>query len=283
MEELFKHSLMKINSFLNGYFESLNSDMAQFEPIKNLLRSINYSLFSGGKRFRPLLTLLTARTLNKDESLVLPFAASIEMIHTYSLIHDDLPCMDDDDVRRGAPTNHKIFGEDIALLSGDALLTESFFLLANSYSPTLAIKLIKSLSSMSGLRGMVGGQAMDLKILKSDLNLNILSEIHRLKTGALIEASIVGASDICGATDLQSRALIDFSRDLGLAFQVSDDILDSQDMTEQINYVTLLGLDSAKQELERLTQNCLRSLDIFSVNAKDLRILAEFNFSRCQT
>lgn len=212
---------------------------------------MQYSLVRGGKRFRPVLALLIGEAFGVSPQRVMPWAAAVEMIHTYSLIHDDLPCMDNDDFRRGEPTNHKVFGESSALLAGDTLLTEAFGLLANQYSdePTLAMTLVRLLVEAAGYHGMIGGQAIDLTSKKQNLSLDELIQMHEMKTGALIRVASEGAAVACGlplAKRLQCR---EFGRLLGFAFQLKDDLLDSVPEIEAGSFPAHLGLAATEQRL----------------------------------
>lgn len=232
-----------------------------------LLESMSYSLEAGGKRLRPLLVLATLHSFGKPEKLGLPVACAVEMIHTYSLIHDDLPSMDDDDYRRGKPTNHKVYGEAMAILAGDALLTYSFEvmedLLNRGVSPIKVVTLMKELSKASGPEGMVGGQVADMDGEGKALSLEELEYIHRNKTGKLLGYSIVAGAILGDASEEQIAKLSLFADHLGLAFQIRDDILDIEGDAEKIGkpvgsdtdndkvtYPSLLTMEGAKEKLE---------------------------------
>ncbi len=249
-----------------------------------LTRSVRYSLLQeGGKRFRPVLAMLTAEALGQSIERVLPFAAAIECVHTYSLIHDDLPAMDDDDFRRGQPTNHKKFDEATAILAGDALLTEAFQLVADAYAnePSLALRAIQELAHASGLRGMVGGQAIDMASKKESIRLDDLRQMHNLKTGALIRVSAVGAAILSGAKPNELSDITRYSENLGLAFQVADDLLDFDlAKPEPGSYPALLGPEKTREFLEELTRGCLASLESWSDSAEPLREIAIYNERR---
>jgi geranylgeranyl diphosphate synthase, type II len=249
-----------------------------------LMHSVRYSVLQeGGKRFRPVLAMLTAEALGQSAEKVLPFAAAVECVHTYSLIHDDLPAMDDDDFRRGQPTNHKKFDEATAILAGDALLTEAFQIVADAYAqePVLAVKAIQELAKASGLRGMVGGQAVDMASKKESITLDQLRSMHSMKTGALIRVSAVGAAVLSGADSTQLKDITRYSENLGLAFQVADDLLDFDlAKPEPGSYPALLGPEKTKQFLEELTQGCLTSLASWSSAAEPLREIAVYNERR---
>lgn len=231
-------------------------------PIENLqFESIKYSFNSGGKRFRPLLSFAAAKYLDVPVTSVFPWAMAIEMIHTYSLIHDDLPSMDNDDYRRGKPTNHKIFGEAVALLSGDGLLTEAFALLAKHYSNTEVDvnSLIIHLAKASGLSGMILGQYFDISVQESSPSISDLNRIHLLKTGALISGAFTGPALIRNISGVERHFLQEIGFLLGYAFQVKDDLLDSpqdKDSKKNLNYYfqgrakLTLFLERIHQEIE---------------------------------
>ncbi|RFU65650.1 polyprenyl synthetase family protein [Peribacillus glennii] len=242
-----------------------------------LKKAMVYSLEAGGKRIRPLLVFAVLSAFGKDTRLGIPAACAIEMIHTYSLIHDDLPSMDDDDLRRGKPTNHKVFGEANAILAGDALLTLSFQIIAQAAQPQVpaetALELIRELSKAAGAEGMVAGQAADIAGENKSLSLNELEYIHEHKTGKLLSISVLSGAILSGASYDQRRHLLQFSRDLGLAFQIRDDILDIEGTEEMIGkpvgsdagndkstYPSLLTLDGAKQKLNEHIAQALAHL-----------------------
>jgi geranylgeranyl diphosphate synthase, type II len=251
---------------------------------QRLLQSIRYSLLQeGGKRFRPVLAMLTAEALGHSADQALPFAAAVECVHTYSLIHDDLPAMDNDDFRRGLPTNHKKFDEATAILAGDALLTEAFKLVASAYSnqPQVAIELVSHLATASGFNGMVGGQAIDMGSKKEGVQLDELRTMHRLKTGALIEVAATGAALACGATEKQLNEVREFAENLGLAFQVADDLLDYvPEKPEPGSYPALLGKEGTVKFLKELTATCLQKIADWPASAEPLRQIARYNASR---
>lgn len=246
--------------------------------LERFWESMFYSLLSDGKRFRPVLSLLTAKAFGKPYETVLPLAAAVELIHTYSLIHDDLPLMDNDDMRRGRPTNHKVYGDAMALLAGDGLLTAAFSLLAQSSSPN-AITAVHLLSEAAGPRGMVGGQVLDIETKNPDQRM--LEEIHKRKTGALIQVSVEAAGVLCGATPEQQEALAEFGAGLGFAFQLADDIQDyNPDKPEKINFVSVLGLEETKKKLTKVSEDALESLFIFDDRANALRSMIVMNSER---
>lgn len=275
-----------IESYLNKYLCELK--YPQSKSLLHLVESVRYSLLRGGKRFRPTLSLAFSEALGINSLRVLPWACAVEMIHTYSLIHDDLPCMDNDDIRRGEPTNHKVYGEALALLAGDSLLTEAFNLLAEKYekNPGLAIKLIKLLAQSAGLSGMVGGQAMDLSAQLQKVSEEELKTIHSLKTGALIKASIEGAALVCDLSDSKIDLAKKFGSHLGLAFQLADDLLDYDPKNlENGNFATLCGFEETKKWLDEVTldaQQCLDKLEFSLKNSDLLLFLVEYNKTRVQ-
>ncbi len=285
----------EFNEWISYRKNLINKELELFLEKKNNFQSviydaINYSVFAGGKRIRPILTLASYELFDYDILIPMPFACAVEMIHTYSLIHDDLPAMDDDDFRRGKPSCHKKFGEDIAILAGDALLNKSFEIIFNinndiNISPEKIIEAGRVLSYASGSEGMVGGQIVDLHHNKN--NLEILEYMHLHKTGALINASCKIGGILGGADDDELGHLDEFSKNLGLAFQVKDDILDVEGKNEEIGkptgsdvenkkltYVTLLGVEKAKKLEKELTEKSISSLDYFGGKGDCLEKLA---------
>ena len=247
------------------------------EDIRILLDSERYSLFAGGKRIRPLLTLEFCRLFGGEDAAALPFACAVEMIHTYSLIHDDLPCMDDDDMRRGKPTNHKVFGESTALLAGDALLTGAFEAAASNteVGAEVSAKAVAYLASCAGRYGMVGGQIMDLEGEKKKLTLEELIKLHSLKTGALISAASVLGALAAGVefTDPCMEDVVTYAENIGLAFQIVDDILDCTGDAETLGknvgvdaehqkntFLSFFTVEEAQFYADRLTQEAIRAV-----------------------
>ena len=271
-------------SLINKYLEGVVSPEKERKGLVTLTESMRYSLNLPGKRFRALLALLTARALEHELNLVLPYAAAVELIHAYSLIHDDLPCMDDDDYRRGQPSNHKVFGESMAVIAGDGLQTLAFELIAENYQqmPRMGLQASLVLAKASGYRGMVGGQAMDVAAgLGYAFKFEELKLMHNLKTGALIRAAIEGAAILCEASEKRQQAFTAFGENLGLAFQVADDLLDHHcDNPEPSGFPRLLGLEKTQELLEELTQKAQECLKPFSVQATDLIAIAQFNLAR---
>tara|TARA_B110000858_G_scaffold90510_1_gene104621 strand:- start:7978 stop:8871 length:894 start_codon:yes stop_codon:yes gene_type:complete len=261
-----------------------------------LHETISYSVLSGGKRLRPTLAYAAAEALGgitKDTDLV---SVSVEFIHTYSLIHDDLPSMDNDSLRRNKPTCHIVFGEALAILAGDALQTMAFQQLTklNRVKPELSLRLIACLADAAGDRGMVKGQAIDVASVNQKLTLEKMQLMHRKKTGAMIHASIImGALSTGQATPLQLKALDNYGSSIGLAFQVKDDILDvigdtkvigkkagSDQALNKATYVKLLGLNGAEEKILELHASAVNALSIFDEDAKQLRAIADYIISR---
>lgn len=274
LQELFSAELQTIEVALRRALGARTA--AGLEPLWD---SMGYSLLSGGKRFRPLLSLLTARALEKPLEQALPIAVAVEMIHTYSLIHDDLPCMDNDDMRRGQPTNHKVHGETLALLAGDALLTSAFGALAQASTGDVA-RAVALLSYAAGPAGMVGGQVLDIK---SDRHTTVeqLQLIHQLKTGALIAVAVSGAAVLCEASSTQFEKLETFGGALGFAFQLADDIQDhSDEKPEKASYTSKLGVAATKELLEKTSAEALAVLSALGPGAEGLRQMIRMNASR---
>ena len=261
-------------------------------PASKLYQAMRYSVFNGGKRVRPALCFAAAEAISASDDNTVKIAAAVEMIHAYSLIHDDLPAMDDDDLRRGVPTCHIQFDEATAILAGDGLHSLAFKQLTNLTGITASINLeiIAILSDLAGCNGMVTGQAVDLESTGTQLSVEELNYMHTHKTGALIEASVVmGAMATNQADEAQVDALRSYARAIGLAFQIQDDILDVESSTEQLGksqgsdsdnnkatYTSILGIEKAKSEAECLYQESLEALSPFDDKAEPLRALAKF-------
>lgn len=256
-----------------------------------LWRAMRYGLFPGGKRIRPVLTLAAGELFGARQEELLPFACAIEMIHAYSLIHDDLPALDDDDLRRGAPTAHKVFGEGIALLAGDGLLTEAFCLLSAAevrklLAPGLLAELIHEIASAIGVAGLVGGQAADLEAEEREVDLAAVEYVHVRKTGALIHAAVRVGARVAGAQGAELRQVSRYGEYLGLAFQIADDVLDYRGETPELSpesgrkerrkatYPSVVGVIQAKQRLAELLQEAVNQLNCFGSGADPLRAIA---------
>lgn len=275
-ETLFSDELAAIEKHLHAVLK--DKIPAPSPELLQFWECMNYSLLSGGKRFRPLLAALTAKALDRKIEHALPMATAVELIHTYSLIHDDLPVMDNDDMRRGRPTNHKVYGDAQALLAGDALLTAAFGVLAESESKNLRTALAL-LSEAAGPRGMVGGQVLD--IATHDPNERLLAEIHKRKTGALIRVAVEGTAVLLGASEEQVKLLRTYGENLGMAFQIADDIQDyNPERPEKINYVSQLGLEETKKLLSHVSHEAERTLNTFGAQAEGLLRMITLNQQR---
>lgn len=268
------------------------------KSITPLEESIRYSALSGGKRLRPILMIAANEAFGGKDEMVLPIACALEMIHTYSLIHDDLPCMDDDSLRRGVPTNHNVYGEAIAVLAGDALLTDAFNIivkegLACGLRPKILAEIVSDISGAAGSRGMIGGQAIDLALEGiSDVSVGQVEKMHSLKTGAMIEVAISVGAKIGGANDKQLKKLSVFAKALGLSFQIVDDILDIEGgsamgkevgadaRNKKTTYPELVGLKKSKRKAEDLTKKALKSIKDFNDKATPLREIALYLANR---
>ena len=272
------------------FSELINKDLYAYldeyrEEYKVVFDSMRYSVENGGKRVRPLLTLLFCDACGGDVKKALPLADAVEYIHTYSLIHDDLPCMDNDDYRRGKPSNHKVYGEAFALLAGDGLLTAAFERItdcqkAGLYSAEVAVNAIYTLSHLAGSRGMIGGQIIDLlNENNNDADFENLKLMDTLKTGALIEAACVMGCVAAGADEAKINAATEFAQKIGLAFQIKDDILDVTSTLEKLGkmagsdaqngkstYVTLLGVEECQRVVDKLTDEAMDALNVFENN-----------------
>ena len=289
------YSLNEYIDIINKYLDNSLGECSFKEDIVH--NAMKYSLSIGGKRIRPVLVLEFCRVCGGNIEDAMPFAAAIEMIHTYSLIHDDLPCMDDDDMRRGMPSCHKKFGEEYALLAGDGLLTRAFGIIAESEiakkSPEIAIEAIRLLSSLAGANGMIGGQVVDLKNEDKPCGLDVLQTMDSLKTGALIKCSALLGVVAAGGTKEQTDAAAAYAENLGHAFQIVDDILDvigdekelgkpigSDADSNKSTYVSILGIEQSQKFADELTYKAVDSLEIFGSDGDFLRNLATSLVSR---
>jgi geranylgeranyl diphosphate synthase type II len=288
-----------VDSFLESYFST---------PIKpwNLNDSMVYSLSAGGKRIRPILCIAAHEACGGQAEDVIPYASALEFIHTYSLIHDDLPAMDNDDLRRGKPTNHKVFGEGMAILAGDGLLTEAFALLSNPNPPVLPggkagapissaflLKVIHDIGRASGLHGMVAGQAQDLLSEEQEPDSETLIFIHTHKTAALINASVRAGAIWAGCSNEALMLLTRYGTNIGLAFQVVDDILDvegdtkvlgkpqgSDEKKKKMTYPKLYGIEESREKAKKLVLNAVESLSGFDEKAEPLKAIAMYLLER---
>ena len=275
------------------YLKLINGALFDFlpqEPLREqkLIDAMKYSLEAGGKRVRPMLALEFCALCGGDPKAALPFACAVEMIHTYSLIHDDLPCMDDDDLRRGKPSNHKVFGEDIALLAGDALLTLAFETLTSDKAAELAgdkacLIAANTLAKYAGCTGMAGGQVIDLMSEETNAPIEVVSELVRKKTACLIQAACELGCLAAGATDEQRKAAALYGEGIGMAFQIQDDILDCTSTNEELGkpvgsdeenqkstFVSLLGMEKCRQLVADYTAQAVKALESFDGDTKPL-------------
>ncbi|KRG15656.1 polyprenyl synthetase family protein [Lederbergia galactosidilytica] len=283
LEEYFNHYKQKLDENLIHAIEELPAP-------KSLKDAMKYSLKAGGKRIRPLLLFASIHAYGKDPEMGMATACALEMIHTYSLIHDDLPSMDDDDLRRGRPTNHKVYGEALAILAGDGLLTYGFELIANDENLNDADKvwLIQLLAKNAGPVGMVGGQVADIEAENKELTIKELEYIHHHKTGKLLSFGVLAGAKIAGANANELKLFEEFSQHLGLAFQISDDILDvigdekvigkpvgSDDGKAKSTYPALLTLDGANEQLSYHTEQAKAALNLTNQNTDLLYYLTD--------
>jgi len=263
-----------------------------------IVEAMRYSLFAGGKRLRPILCLAATEVVGGKRETALPVACALEMIHTYSLIHDDLPAMDNDDFRRGKPTNHRIFGEAIAILAGDGLLTEAFYLLSypdllERIPPVQLVRISHLVAQAAGFRGMISGQVMDLEATGKEIGLEELKVIHDHKTGALIQVAMESGAIIGGGNEIEVEALKEYGTQIGLAFQIVDDILDiegnpeemgkntgSDEFQQKATYPKLLGLSKAKEMAQTCIKRGIHALKPFGERATPLRALAQYIIER---
>ncbi len=279
-----------IDDYLAGYFDSTS-------PPRVLFESMRYSLLAEGKRIRPVLVLASYEACGKNAGDIIPQAASLELIHAYSLIHDDLPSMDDDDLRRGKPTNHRVFGEAIAILAGDALLTEAFRMMTETGGTSLVagslIRVIREIALAVGAYGMVGGQVQDMLSENAEPDSDMVHFIHLRKTAAFIRSAATIGGILADAGKEKEMALGKYGKHVGLAFQIIDDILDIEGKTEVIGkpagsdqskrkmtYPSAVGMDTAKREAWDHGKKAIESLGEFSSDADPLRQIAEYLLSR---
>lgn len=278
----------KIEKWMESYFETKDvGDSSILEPII-------YSLKIGGKRIRPILMICSYNMYSRNIEKIFPFAAAMEMIHTYSLIHDDLPCMDNDDLRRGKPTNHKVYGEAMATLAGDSLLNEAMNVM---FSQCLdgEIKKIRAaaiISKSSGIDGMIKGQIIDIRSEGQSIDEAALLDMHKNKTGQLITASIIAGAIVGGASEKDIEILKSFGEKLGLAFQIKDDILDvegdfkllgktqSDGENNKANFITMYGIHKCKEFCNNLTQECYDLLKSMERDTKELEDITKFLLER---
>lgn len=294
---------MDLNAYLKERRAQVDKALDTFLPGEDVLpislhKAMRYSTFAAGKRIRPILMMAACEAVGGTVDKVMPAACAMEMIHTYSLIHDDLPAMDDDDYRRGRPTCHKVYGDALAILAGDALLTEAFILLSGlgedgGVSLEAARRVSADIARCAGSMGMVGGQVVDMDSEGKEIDLATLEYIHTRKTGALILASVQSGAVLGGATSEQVDALGRYAKAAGLAFQVADDILDivgdqellgkdvgSDQERGKATYPALLGLEAARDRAKELRDVALESLSGFDERAEPLRNIAHYIVDR---
>lgn len=262
---------------------------------EKLREAMHYSLAAGGKRLRPVLCFAGAEAVGGGADAVMPAAVALEMIHTFSLIHDDLPSMDDDSLRRGKPTNHKVFGEATAILAGDALLAEAFYVLADARGtqPERLVAAIREIAGATGARGMTGGQVIDIESTGTTIGEAKLTRLHLYKTGALIRASVVAGAMLSGAEQDEIEALGSYGEAIGLAFQIADDLLDiegdeellgkdigSDAENEKSTYPSIVGVEASRRQAEALVVQATSSLESFGQRAEALRLIARYTIER---
>ena len=291
-----------LRAYLNDRQKIVEEALERYLPSEDnipaeIFKAIHYSVFAGGKRIRPILCLAAVEAVGGDLAPAMPVACALELIHTYSLIHDDLPAMDNDDLRRGKQTSHKVFGEALAILAGDALLTEAFVLLSRAEKVRLPaerrLSVIQIIAQAAGIFGMVGGQTLDLLAEKTKPDLEALRDIHLRKTGALIVAAVKSGAVISSARENKVQALTEYGMNIGLAFQIADDILnvegDSKLMGKQtgsdaargkVTYPSILGLTTARNKLAEHLAAAIQNLAGFDERALPLRAIASYIINR---
>lgn len=289
---------MDIKNYLLSKKEMIERFLGSYLPMEDeypheIYKSMRYSLFAGGKRLRPILSLASYETIEEDSSSILSIACAIELIHTYSLIHDDLPPIDNDNLRRGKPTNHKVFGEAIAILTGDALLTIAFSMMTaddciKKFNHKLLLQVIREISIAAGDRGMVGGQVVDIISEGKEIDFKTLEYIHKNKTGALIKASVRVGGILANAGDEELRRMTIYGENVGLAFQITDDILDIEGTKEDLGkdtgmdsakekntYPGLIGIKESKKKVKELIESAIEAIMIFKERADPLKEIAQ--------
>lgn len=287
-----------MKEFLKSKISEIEKELDRYTKVKNNRQSeiydaMRYSVMAGGKRLRPVIMLLSCEMCGGTDKDVMPFACALEMIHTYSLIHDDLPAMDNDDLRRGKPTNHVVYGEGMAILAGDALLNKAMEVaMSADVAPEIKVKAAAALFAASGTEGMIGGQVIDIK--NSPMSAEELENLHLLKTGALIRAAGNVGAIVGRGNDAEIEAIDMYCKSLGIAFQIQDDILDvkgseaelgkpigSDKSNNKTTYVTLFGLEKAEELAEEYTKRAVESLrKCFGEKADKLTALAEYLMGR---
>jgi len=295
-EHRLKEYLAERKALINAALDGLLPGEELYPPV--IFQAARYSLMAGGKRLRPILCIAAAEAVGGKAEAVMPVACALELIHTYSLIHDDLPAMDNDDYRRGKLTSHKVFGEDIAILAGDALLTEAFNLLARrdlmpGVPPERLLDITREVSEAAGWFGMVAGQVLDVRSEGKTVDLKTLQQIHRLKTGAMIRVSLRAGAILSGAPAAALASLSDYGRQIGLAFQIADDILNvegdrallgkgtgSDAARGKVTFPSLLGIEASRARAKALIGEAVASLASFDERAAPLRSIALYILER---
>lgn len=292
-----------LGAYMKERADAVDAALERFLPAETLRpetlhKAMRYSVFAGGKRLRPVLVIAGAEAVGGTALQVMPTACAMELIHTYSLVHDDLPAMDNDDFRRGKPTNHKVYGDAMAILAGDALLTMAFDLcsrpdLMKGCDPARQVRLIRELAYGSGNMGMVGGQVFDIQAENKDIDLSTLQNIHKHKTGMLIRAAVRMGAIAAGAQDRQLDDLTSYAEDVGLAFQIADDVLNVTGTREELGknpntdaergkktYPTFYGAEGARKLADDCVARATARLSSFGQAADPLRELARYITSR---
>lgn len=294
---------------MNDFKEELKKRIEEIETIleqylpkeegyqKTVIQAMNYTLKAGGKRIRPLLMLETYKKFGGTDSIIEPFLVAIEMIHTYSLVHDDLPALDNDDYRRGRKTAHIVYGEDMAILAGDALLNYAFEVAAKTFSikegDVRIGRAFQVLASKPGIYGMIGGQTADVELTGKPMSIEQILFIHHNKTGALLEASMMIGAILAGAKEEDVKTIEEVGRDIGLAFQIEDDILDiigteeelgkpvnSDERNGKITYVSLKGMEQSKEDVKQLTERAIEKLSLVGEDNPFLTELLHYLINR---
>lgn len=293
---------MDLKCILNAKIEKINKALKEYIPSdsnyqKVIYEAMSYSLFAGGKRLRPVLMMGACEMCGENEDVCIPFASAMEMIHTYSLIHDDLPAMDNDDYRRGMPTNHIKFGEANAILAGDALLNRAFEVVSgydiDGVDAKSVLRAINVMARSSGCDGMIGGQIVDIESEGEEISLEKLEYIHARKTGAIIRSSAVIGAILAGADEDRIKAVDEFAKNLGVAFQIRDDILDvigdeealgkpvgSDEENDKNTYVKIVGLEEAERLVSEYSEKAVSALSVFGDKAEFLIKLSEYLIDR---
>lgn len=288
-----------VGAYMKGRADAVDAALERFLPAETLPpetlhKAMRYSVFAGGKRLRPVLVIAGAEAVGGTALQVMPTACAMELIHTYSLVHDDLPAMDNDDFRRGAPTNHKVFGEAMAILAGDALLTLAFRLVADNAGESTALRdVVVDIADAAGHQGMVAGQVADLEAEGRRVGADVVDYIHAHKTGALIRTSLRIGAMLCGADPIQLRALSVAGADLGLAFQIVDDILDVVASSEELGktagkdqiqqkatYPAIHGIEASRARAAFLIRDAEKALRVLGPRAEPIRALGRFILER---